>query len=155
MGVSILMARDFCGLGSIDCFGPASETHQTMGVVGQSPGKDPHHLEATLHSHRCMDQAFGVLLAFIASQLVIIGLGLIPQRYWRGIRARTADVSGEGPYRFVRKKFCRIWRHSDSRTPVVIKQVWFKGGICKRLIIPPAAPVFGSGQPKITRRIRE
>jgi hypothetical protein len=27
-----------------------------------------------------MDQAFGVLLAFIASQLVIIGLGLIPYR---------------------------------------------------------------------------
>jgi Sulfite exporter TauE/SafE len=57
--------------------------------------------------------------------------------------------------RFVRKKFCRIWRHSDSRIPVVIKQVWFSGGICKRLIIPPAAPVLGSGQPKITRRIRE
>ena len=36
-----------------------------------------------------MDQAFGVLLAFIASQLVIIGLGLIPYRYWRGIRAQT------------------------------------------------------------------
>jgi hypothetical protein len=42
-----------------------------------------------------MDQAFGVLLAFIASQLVIIGLGLIPYRYWRGIRARTADISDE------------------------------------------------------------
>jgi hypothetical protein len=42
-----------------------------------------------------MDQAFGVLLAFIASQFVIIGLGLIPQRYWRGIRARTVDPSGK------------------------------------------------------------
>src|ERR1700730_1487143 len=57
--------------------------------------------------------------------------------------------------RFARKKFCRIWRHSDSRIPVVIMQVWLSGGICNRLIIPPAAPVLGSGQPKITRRIRE
>jgi hypothetical protein len=36
-----------------------------------------------------MDQAFGPLLAFIVSQLVIIGLGLIPTRYWRGIQARA------------------------------------------------------------------
>jgi ABC-type transport system involved in cytochrome c biogenesis permease subunit len=42
-----------------------------------------------LHSYGFMDQAFGVLLAFIASQLVIIGLGLIPEPHWRGIRART------------------------------------------------------------------
>ena len=46
-----------------------------------------------LHSYGFMDQAFGVLLAFIASQLVIIGLGLLPHRYWRGIRARKVDVS--------------------------------------------------------------
>jgi hypothetical protein len=46
-----------------------------------------------LHSYGFMDQAFGVLLAFIVSQLVIIGLGLVPQRYWRGIRARTVNVS--------------------------------------------------------------
>jgi hypothetical protein len=46
-----------------------------------------------LHSYGFMDQAFGVLLAFIASQLVIIGLALLPHRYWRGIRARNADVS--------------------------------------------------------------
>ena len=46
-----------------------------------------------LHSYGFMDQAFGVLLAFIASQLAIIGLGLLPHRYWRGIRARNADVS--------------------------------------------------------------
>lgn len=46
-----------------------------------------------LHSYGFMDQAFGVLLTFIASQLVIMGLGLIPQRYWRGIRARTANIS--------------------------------------------------------------
>jgi ABC-type transport system involved in cytochrome c biogenesis permease subunit len=41
-----------------------------------------------LHSYGFMDKAFGPLLAFIVSQLVIIGLGLIPQRYWRGIQAR-------------------------------------------------------------------
>jgi ABC-type transport system involved in cytochrome c biogenesis permease subunit len=49
-----------------------------------------------LHSYGFMDQAFGVLLAFIAGQLVIIGLGLIPQSYWRGIRARSVNVSDGG-----------------------------------------------------------
>ena len=48
-----------------------------------------------LHSYGFMDQAFGVLLAFIASQFFIMGLGLIPARYWRGIRARSANVSAE------------------------------------------------------------
>jgi ABC-type transport system involved in cytochrome c biogenesis permease subunit len=41
-----------------------------------------------LHSYGFMDQAFGPLIGFIVSQLVIIGLGLIPLKYWRGIRAR-------------------------------------------------------------------
>ena len=41
-----------------------------------------------LHSYGFMDQAFGPLLGFIVSQLVIIGLGSIPLRYWRGIQAR-------------------------------------------------------------------
>jgi ABC-type transport system involved in cytochrome c biogenesis permease subunit len=45
-----------------------------------------------LHSYGFMDQAFGTLMAFITSQLVVMGLGLIPQRYWRGIRARAAKV---------------------------------------------------------------
>jgi len=45
-----------------------------------------------LHSYGFMDQAFGTLTAFIASQLMVIGLGLIPQRYWRGIRTRAAKV---------------------------------------------------------------
>jgi ABC-type transport system involved in cytochrome c biogenesis permease subunit len=45
-----------------------------------------------LHSYGFMDQAFGTLTTFIASQLVVIGLGLIPQRYWRGIRTRAAKV---------------------------------------------------------------
>jgi hypothetical protein len=48
-----------------------------------------------LHSYGFMDQAFGVLLAFIASQVVIMGLGLIPQRYWRGIRVRAANIPTE------------------------------------------------------------
>jgi ABC-type transport system involved in cytochrome c biogenesis permease subunit len=48
-----------------------------------------------LHSYGFMDQAFGVLLAFIASQLVIIGLGLIPERHWRGIQARTDGRQAE------------------------------------------------------------
>src|SRR6201998_1990327 len=45
-----------------------------------------------LHSYGFMDQAFGTLTTFIASQLVVIGLGLIPQRHWRGIRTRAAKV---------------------------------------------------------------
>jgi ABC-type transport system involved in cytochrome c biogenesis permease subunit len=41
-----------------------------------------------LHSYGFMDQAFGVLLAFIISQLAIIGVGMVPQKYWRGIQGR-------------------------------------------------------------------
>jgi ABC-type transport system involved in cytochrome c biogenesis permease subunit len=41
-----------------------------------------------LHSYGFMDRAFGPLIGFIVSQLAIIGLGLIPLKYWRGIRAR-------------------------------------------------------------------
>ena len=48
-----------------------------------------------LHSYGFMDQAFGVLLVFIASQLVIIGLGLIPLHYWRGIKTRTISAPGQ------------------------------------------------------------
>jgi hypothetical protein len=50
-------------------------------------------LSVGLHSYGFMDQAFGTLTAFIASQLVVMGLGLIPQRYWRGIRARAAKLT--------------------------------------------------------------
>jgi hypothetical protein len=46
-----------------------------------------------LHSYGFMDQAFGPLLAFIISQLVIIGLGSIPLKYWRGIHARNKGSS--------------------------------------------------------------
>jgi ABC-type transport system involved in cytochrome c biogenesis permease subunit len=43
-----------------------------------------------MHSYGFMDQAFGPLIGFIASQVVIMGLGLIPLKYWRGIRARQS-----------------------------------------------------------------
>jgi ABC-type transport system involved in cytochrome c biogenesis permease subunit len=46
-----------------------------------------------LHSYGFMDQAFGPLVAFIISQLVIIGLGSIPLKYWRGIQARNRRSS--------------------------------------------------------------
>jgi cytochrome c-type biogenesis protein CcsB len=45
-----------------------------------------------LHSYGFMDQAFGVLLAFIVSQLVIMGMGTIPQKHWRRIQARQKPV---------------------------------------------------------------
>ncbi|MBV9107667.1 MAG: cytochrome c biogenesis protein CcsA [Verrucomicrobia bacterium] len=41
-----------------------------------------------LHSYGFMDRAFGPLIGFIVSQLAIIGLGLIPLKFWRGISAR-------------------------------------------------------------------
>jgi ABC-type transport system involved in cytochrome c biogenesis permease subunit len=50
-----------------------------------------------LHSYGFMDRAFGVLLAFIISQLVIIGVGMVPQKYWRGIQAREKADRLEGP----------------------------------------------------------
>jgi hypothetical protein len=48
-----------------------------------------------LHSYGFMDRAFGPLIGFIVSQLVIIGLGLIPLKYWRGIRARQRLGRGQ------------------------------------------------------------
>jgi ABC-type transport system involved in cytochrome c biogenesis permease subunit len=48
-----------------------------------------------LHSYGFMDRAFGPLIGFIVSQLVIIGLGLIPLKYWRGIRARQQPRRGQ------------------------------------------------------------
>jgi ABC-type transport system involved in cytochrome c biogenesis permease subunit len=41
-----------------------------------------------LHSYGFMDQAFGTLMAFIASQLAVMALGMLPLKYWRGIEAR-------------------------------------------------------------------
>jgi len=50
-----------------------------------------------LHSYGFMDQAFGPLLAFIASQLTIVALGLLPEKYWRGIQARQKPIGFEDP----------------------------------------------------------
>ena len=50
-----------------------------------------------LHSYGFMDQAFGVLLAFIISQLAIICMGIVPQKYWRGIQAREQLTVAEQP----------------------------------------------------------
>jgi hypothetical protein len=36
-----------------------------------------------LHSYGFMDQAFKWLVGFIVSQLVLIGLAVLPPRYWR------------------------------------------------------------------------
>jgi ABC-type transport system involved in cytochrome c biogenesis permease subunit len=48
-----------------------------------------------LHSYGFMDQAFGTLMTFIAIQLVIMALGMIPLKYWRGIQARGKQVSAD------------------------------------------------------------
>jgi ABC-type transport system involved in cytochrome c biogenesis permease subunit len=50
-----------------------------------------------LHSYGFMDQAFGTLLGFIISQFAIIGVGMIPQRYWRGIQAREKPNVSQEP----------------------------------------------------------
>jgi ABC-type transport system involved in cytochrome c biogenesis permease subunit len=48
-----------------------------------------------LHSYGFMDQAFGTLMTFIAIQLVIMALGMLPLKYWRGIQARGKQVSAD------------------------------------------------------------
>jgi ABC-type transport system involved in cytochrome c biogenesis permease subunit len=50
-----------------------------------------------LHSYGFMDQAFAVLLAFIISQLAIMGAGMVPQKYWRGVQAREKANGLEHP----------------------------------------------------------
>ena len=50
-----------------------------------------------LHSYGFMDRAFGVLFAFIISQLAIIGVGMVPQKYWRGIQGREKPNDLEHP----------------------------------------------------------
>ena len=42
-----------------------------------------------LHSYGFMDSGFKWLMAFIGSQLLLIGLGLIPLRYWRSFRDKV------------------------------------------------------------------
>jgi cytochrome c-type biogenesis protein CcsB len=48
-----------------------------------------------LHSYGFMDSAFYWLLAFVASQLCLIGLGCMPLRFWRSFRGRTRPSSSE------------------------------------------------------------
>jgi len=53
-----------------------------------------------LHSYGFMDAAFKWLVFFIATQLVIIGLGLLPLHLWRSFRsAAPAPASGNGSVR--------------------------------------------------------
>jgi cytochrome c biogenesis factor len=46
-------------------------------------------LNIGLHSYGFMDAAFNWLVAFVSSQVILIGLGLIPLEYWRSFRAKT------------------------------------------------------------------
>jgi len=53
-----------------------------------------------LHSYGFMDAAFWWLMAFVASQLLLIALGLLPKQYWLSFRATVgtaATVSPAGP----------------------------------------------------------
>ena len=61
-------------------------------VIGSLSWFGVNMLGVGLHSYGFMDQAFGPLLAFVASQLAIMGIGLLPLKYWRGIRARERRV---------------------------------------------------------------
>jgi len=47
-------------------------------------------LEIGLHSYGFTSAAFGWLMTFVFSQILIICLGLIPQRYWRSFRSSPA-----------------------------------------------------------------
>jgi ABC-type transport system involved in cytochrome c biogenesis permease subunit len=46
-----------------------------------------------LHSYGFMDRAFGTLMTFIVSQLVVMALGMLPLKYWRGIQARGKQAA--------------------------------------------------------------
>ena len=54
-----------------------------------------------LHSYGFMDAAFKWLMIFIASQVFIIGLGLIPLLHWRSFRSGSslANASSKAPAR--------------------------------------------------------
>lgn len=66
-------------------------------VIGSLSWFGVNMLGVGLHSYGFMDQAFASTLAiFVASQLVIIGIGLLPLKYWRGIRARERRTPQAG-----------------------------------------------------------
>ena len=53
-----------------------------------------------LHSYGFMDSAFNWLMVFVASQVLLIGLGMMPTKYWKSFQARTAASpapNGKGP----------------------------------------------------------
>ena len=50
-----------------------------------------------LHSYGFMSAAFWWLLGFVASQLILIGLGLLPLRYWRSFRHQVPEDDGAEP----------------------------------------------------------
>ena len=50
-------------------------------------------LNIGLHSYGFMDAAFNWLVAFVSSQIILIGLGLVPQEYWRSFRAKTPPTA--------------------------------------------------------------
>jgi ABC-type transport system involved in cytochrome c biogenesis permease subunit len=47
-----------------------------------------------LHSYGFMDQAFKWLMAFDATQLVLIGIALMPMRYWKSFATETPKDAG-------------------------------------------------------------
>ena len=49
-----------------------------------------------LHSYGFMDAAFKWLSLFIASQVVLMGLGLIPTKYWLSFRDRKREAGSPG-----------------------------------------------------------
>jgi len=50
-----------------------------------------------LHSYGFMDAAFKWLMVFVASQILIIALGLIPQRFWRSYRSQPQIPEAASP----------------------------------------------------------
>ncbi len=51
-----------------------------------------------LHSYGFMDAAFKWLMLFVVSQLALIGLGMMPLRFWKSFQGRATDTGGpSGP----------------------------------------------------------
>jgi hypothetical protein len=55
-----------------------------------------------LHSYGFMEAAFNWLMLFIASQVVMIGLGLLPLRLWKSFQDR--DETNEPPGASLKEK---------------------------------------------------
>ena len=71
------------GLMNLAIFGNVITSYSWFGVNMLGVG---------LHSYGFMDQAFVWLMLFTTSQLVFIGLGLLPPKYWASLRARTSST---------------------------------------------------------------